>query len=361
MTALAVRNGASAPARPAAAGTPGLQFFTMGDIWELAERVAESRLFPGVMTAPQAFTLMMLCHADGMHPMQALRRYHIIEGRPSMRADAMQAEFQANGGRIKVLKSDATEARAMFSHPEYQPEPIERSVTYAQFEKSGLVKGKDGVKKNWRESPEDMLWARLVTKSIRKIDPGIVVGIYSEDEVEDIVSAQARLIPELPPARSPAVETARAEAFGPALPGQPDGIDDRPYHQVVTDAAKTGNAVLAGAVREALGDVDPKSVVRLISLSELHGHLLNRAIQLGHDTGDVPQKTTERIQRLTRVYKEHRGWLRGELLAYVETVEADAQRDIAEAVDARSTVADDPSVEPIAEAEKRSREPGEDG
>ena len=62
--------------------------------------------------------LAMLCDAEGLHPMMAIRRYHIIEGRPTLRADAMQADFQRSGGRIRWEQSDAEVCRAVFVHPD---------------------------------------------------------------------------------------------------------------------------------------------------------------------------------------------------------------------------------------------------
>jgi hypothetical protein len=55
--------------------------------------------------AQQAFALFMLAQSKGLHPMAALERYHVmaIGGRAqvNMKAAAIQAEFQARGGRIE--------------------------------------------------------------------------------------------------------------------------------------------------------------------------------------------------------------------------------------------------------------------
>ena len=65
--------------------------YTVPDVQVMAENVSKSGLFPGINTPQAAFTLMMLAQSEGLHPIQALRRFHIINGRATMRADAMQA------------------------------------------------------------------------------------------------------------------------------------------------------------------------------------------------------------------------------------------------------------------------------
>jgi hypothetical protein len=89
------------------------------DSWESMERmaknVADSKMF-GITNPAQAMCLFAICQAEGMNPITALRRYHLIEGRPSMRADAMMAEFiKAGGGVLWHVRSDEMVAATWFS------------------------------------------------------------------------------------------------------------------------------------------------------------------------------------------------------------------------------------------------------
>ena len=69
-------------------------------IERMAISVAKSGLF-GVKNPDQAMALMLIAQAEGLHPAIAARDYHIINGRPALRADAMLARFQNAGGRVE--------------------------------------------------------------------------------------------------------------------------------------------------------------------------------------------------------------------------------------------------------------------
>jgi hypothetical protein len=77
--------------------------YSVADVQAMAAAAARSQLYG--LSEAQAFTLMMIAEAEGLHPIRALQRYHIIDGKPAMRADAMQAEFQRHGGRLRWLET----------------------------------------------------------------------------------------------------------------------------------------------------------------------------------------------------------------------------------------------------------------
>ena len=259
---------------------------TLDEVFWLAEQFAASRMIQGVETPQQAFMLMMICQSEGLHPMEAVKRYHFIEGHASMRADAMQAEFQARGGVVKILRNDWEEARAHLSHPTLQPNGFEFSYTYEQAVKAGLNVGKNGEKVNWKVSRPDMLWSRMITKGIRKIYPGIVAGIYSDDEVQDMITAES-------PAAQIADDRARhievIQAATVPVPGQPtDGIDDREYVVMARGTAKfTG-----------------------VPEKDIHNHVMLTAINKGIADGPIPSNGTEAVKRLRALYVMHPNWVR---------------------------------------------------
>jgi hypothetical protein len=171
--------------------------YSVRDVEAIATHVAKSRLYG--LSEDQAFTLMMLAESEGLHPIQAMRRFHVIEGRPSMRADAMQAEFQRHGGRVRWLESNAETCSAEFSHPVHQPEPLLVTVTMKELVESEVAmqwpKTREGeqfdprrgkiMKDAYRKFPRQMLRARVISEGVRAVDPGVVVGIYTPEEVSD--------------------------------------------------------------------------------------------------------------------------------------------------------------------------------
>jgi hypothetical protein len=153
------------------------------DIEKMALAVAKSGLF-GVKTSEQAMALMLIAQAEGMHPAIAARDYHVIQGRPALKADAMMARFQASGGKVEWTTYTDQEVTGVFSHPAGGSVSI--TWSFAMASKIGLT-GKD----NWKNYPRAMLRARVISEGIRTVYPGCVVGTYTPEEVQDFEPKKA--------------------------------------------------------------------------------------------------------------------------------------------------------------------------
>lgn len=125
----------------------------------------------------EVLTLMLLGQADGIHPITALRRYHIIEGKPSMKADAMLGCYKEAGGKVRWIKRTDDEVTAEFSH---DGESVTVTWNTARAQAAGLL-----GKKNWQSYKTQMLTARVISEGVRLIMPQIVAGIYTPEEVID--------------------------------------------------------------------------------------------------------------------------------------------------------------------------------
>jgi len=125
----------------------------------------------------EVLTLMLLGQADGIHPITALRRYHIIEGKPSMKADAMLGCYKEQGGKVRWLKRTDDEVSAEFSH---NGESVTITWNTERAQKAGLL-----GKKNWQSYKCQMLTARVISEGVRLVMPQIVAGIYTPEEVLD--------------------------------------------------------------------------------------------------------------------------------------------------------------------------------
>jgi hypothetical protein len=147
------------------------------DIERMAASVAKSGLF-GIKTAEQAVALMLIAQAEGSHPAIAARDFHVISGRPALKADAMLARFQAAGGKVRWSSYTDQLVAAVFSHP--AGGEVEISWSIQQAKQAGLT-GKDV----WKQYPRAMLRARVISEGIRTVFPGVAVGIYTPEEVGD--------------------------------------------------------------------------------------------------------------------------------------------------------------------------------
>lgn len=155
---------------------PGAVAMPLGEVERLADYAAKSNLF-GVKTREEAVTLMMLAQSEGLHPMQALRRFHIIKGKPTMRADAIQAEFQARGGKIEFHERSDKACDATFTASNGARVRVRWDAERA--------KRADLGGDMYRKYPAAMYHSRCMSEGVRATDPGVVVGIYTPEEVQD--------------------------------------------------------------------------------------------------------------------------------------------------------------------------------
>lgn len=152
--------------------------FPVSEMEKMAVAVAKSGLF-GMKTPEQALSLMLLAQAEGMHPAIAARDYHIVQGRPALKADSMLARFQSSGGRVTWNKYEDSEVSGTFEHP--MGGKITVAWTLEQARKANLT-----AKDVWKSYPRAMLRSRVISEAIRTIYPGVAVGVYTPEELESI-------------------------------------------------------------------------------------------------------------------------------------------------------------------------------
>ena len=159
----------------------------INDIERMGAAIAKSGLF-GMKTQDQAVALMLIAQAEGLHPAVAARDYHVIQGRPALKADAMMARFQAAGGKVRWNELTEAKVSATFSHPAGGEATIE--WTFEEAKRIGLA-----VKDNWLKFPRAMLPSLVNDKATTKIYTILVVGTYTPEEVQDFDDAPQRRPP----------------------------------------------------------------------------------------------------------------------------------------------------------------------
>jgi hypothetical protein len=152
----------------------------VSDLEKMANAVAASKLF-GITTPEQAMALMLVAQAEGLHPATAARDYHIIQGRPTLKADAMLARYLASGGKVEWGVHTDTEVEARFTHPQGGTLAIKWDMARAKTAelKSAM----------WTKYPRQMLRARVISEGVRATNPAVAVGIYTPEEAADFEPA----------------------------------------------------------------------------------------------------------------------------------------------------------------------------
>jgi len=195
----------------------------VADIEKMAGAIAKSKMF-GMKTTEEAFALMLIAQAEGMHPAIAARDYHVIQGRPTLKADAMLARFQNAGGKVQWDVYTDAEVTGTFSHP--SGGSLKLTWTFAQAKSIGLT-GKD----NWKNYPRAMLRARCISEGIRTVYPGCVVGTYTAEELEEIPKPKDMGMVEEVAAAVEEVKAVQDGAFKLYVPNS-----DEPYAAFHTEA-----------------------------------------------------------------------------------------------------------------------------
>jgi hypothetical protein len=150
----------------------------MQQMERMAQAIAKSGVY-GVKTTEEALALMIISEAEGIPAALAARDYHVIKGRPALKADTMLARFQQAGGRVDWKEYTDARVTGVFSHP--QAGSVEISWDMARAAQAGLS-GKD----NWKTYPRAMLRSRVISEGVRTCYPGVSVGTYTVEEVQDM-------------------------------------------------------------------------------------------------------------------------------------------------------------------------------
>ena len=146
----------------------------------IAKQLVASKMF-GFKTEAEAMSIMLIAQAEGRNPALAARDYHVIQGRPALKADAMLARFQQEGGVVEWVSYTEAKVSGKFSHPQSSPTPLLVEWTLDMAKRAGLAN-----RDNWRNYPRAMLRSRVISEGVRATYPGIAVGIYTVEEVQDM-------------------------------------------------------------------------------------------------------------------------------------------------------------------------------
>lgn len=159
--------------------------------------IAKSGMY-GVSTVEAGEVLAMECLHQNTPPLSILRRFNIMFGRLSMKAEAMLAGFEQEGGKYKVVSRTPDLAAVemtingqttlqSLSWDDAQGEPFVYEGKESEVVKQLASGNKPALKPKYAtpRSRMQMLWARLVSDSVRFLCPRVVTGVYTPEEIED--------------------------------------------------------------------------------------------------------------------------------------------------------------------------------
>lgn len=211
------------------------------DIKNLRETVTElmnSQFFKAILTAPQGIAIVLYGQALGVEPVIALQTIQPVNGRMCVTTTVLQALFQKQGGRVRVL--ERTEDRATVELQKGNWEPYIHEYTRQDAMAEGLWD-----KDNWKKRSKAMLLYRAISGGLRVYDPGSFLGIYTSEEMEDYPQGFPTEAEPRPPVAMPEPEKSPKKG-----PGRPKADKSTPTAQTAPEKPAEAQTDPAPAAKE---------------------------------------------------------------------------------------------------------------
>lgn len=236
------------------------------EVHKIAIALSTTAFVPAAMKGkPEEITGAILFGRElGLDPMMALQTINIIQGRPTLTANAMRGLAMAAGVEFRL--DETTETRCVMSA--LSPGAAgwtTVSWTLDQARKLGLLS-----KENWKNQPGAMLIARATSQLCRLVAANVLIGApYSTEEVRDLpvgeVPAEAPPVQQEQEPPPPVRALKVAPKYDPPafaepelIPdndvpdyaaGDPKQIEEKPFNPAAKISASTRAAIMAEFTR----------------------------------------------------------------------------------------------------------------
>ena len=151
---------------------------------ELAKAVAGTDFVPKAMRENPAAITAAILYGDevGIGPMQSLAKIAVIDGRPSLAAEAQRALILAAGHDLWIEESTIT--RCTIAGRRRGSDATSRVTWSMDDAKRANLAGRS----NWRNYPRQMLLARASAELARAVFADAIGGLAATEELEEIVA-----------------------------------------------------------------------------------------------------------------------------------------------------------------------------
>lgn len=151
----------------------------------VAEYLARSGFFPDHLTVAQALAKIQAGQEVGIPPFAAMSGFHTVNGKPAASARLMGALIKKSGDYDYDVV-ETTEKQAVIEIWPIKDPKRKKKVTFTlkDAERADLLKGNN--KETWRKYPEQMLFARCISKAITQHCPHLFYGsqVYTPEELD---------------------------------------------------------------------------------------------------------------------------------------------------------------------------------
>jgi hypothetical protein len=224
------------------------------EMQEMAKIGVESNFF-GIKKPTEALALMLIAQSEGKHPATVFSQYHVIQGRPALKSDAMLARFQQAGGRVEWHTHTNEKVSATFIHPQGGSLTVDWDMQRAK--EAGLT-GKD----NYKKFPRQMLRARVISEAVRAVYPGVLQGMYTPEEVQEFDAPR--------PVRSAKVEPVVEVKGEPVAEVKAEPVAEAPKLIEVEAVVVSNDTTWADTLEKRIFEYEPKVNAFLVDKGQIN-------------------------------------------------------------------------------------------
>jgi hypothetical protein len=204
-------------------GAPRQWIELMAPAAELAKSVAHTDFVPKALRGNPAAIAAAILYGDevGLGPMQSLAKVKVIDGTPTLAAEAQRALILAAGHELWL--EEATTTRATVGGRRRDSERTDRITWTIEDARRAELAGRTA----WKRYPRAMLIARASAELARTLFPDAIGGFAATEELEEPAELSSAEPAELPTTRARRrSRPAAATVSGPTEP--PPREDDGP-------------------------------------------------------------------------------------------------------------------------------------
>lgn len=144
-----------------------------------AKTAVDSQMYRGIGKEAGVMMIMLAAREYGIGPAQALNGgLNIIEGKVELSARIMGAMIRRAGHTLKILEDTDTQC-TIYGRRADTSEEHKVTYTIEQAQRAGLIKEKGG----WKKVPDDMLFARTMSKLARRLFSDVIGIGYVQGEI----------------------------------------------------------------------------------------------------------------------------------------------------------------------------------
>jgi 5'-3' exonuclease len=156
---------------------------TAHEMLAIAKTIINGRFFSQYGTPEGVFSVIATGRELGLGFMAALESFHIVKSRPFMKAVALKALAERDPMCEWLMVTHADDKSATIKTVHRKAGPLEYTYTIERAKLAGYLTGPNA--ENWKTKTQEMLEARVTSKSTRRWYPGATMGMHSEEEARD--------------------------------------------------------------------------------------------------------------------------------------------------------------------------------